>query len=144
MAKGFPDFFGVSTFPHYGGAQEDEGSVLVTINDTTDLTTIVGKGHIYHIEMSATVFSSAADDNWIITIDGVEYYTARPSTLLRQGYINPILGAVCLTNYTLDTPEFTMWLIGIITFSDSVLLQYEERSGNICRASHRIRYTRIV
>lgn len=129
MARGYPDFFGISIFPHFGGARENEGPGVSVPNDTTILFTVNGKGHIYCIETLTSGAASMISDEWELWIDGVEFSSMIPSSADSAGEIYPRLGAWQLSQYDLTIPQVSMTLLGVLTFAASFSLRYTENSG---------------
>ena len=70
MARGYPDFFGYSTFPWYGEIKEDAASVVAAIGATTTILELLGKRVIYTLAVIATGTDRIDNDLFTVHIDG--------------------------------------------------------------------------
>lgn len=144
MARGYPDFFGNPVFPSYGGAQEVEGGGAVLANVRQSLVTVLGKGSLYHIQLLASGFTTVQDDDFFFSFDGVEYYSNSFRNLLLEGPIVPMLGGPSISLYSTEINRFCIWFSGQISYTLSMMIEYDENGGNIPNVQYRIRYTSIV
>ena len=70
MAKGYPDFFGFSMFPHYGSVFFDSGGGVVAGGDTTGIFTVSIKGQILSLYLKLSTIDDFGQAHAGVIIDG--------------------------------------------------------------------------
>jgi len=141
MARGYPDFFGISIFPHFGGAKENDGSLVVDANVHNTLFAITGKGHIYSIEVTSRLPVTVINDNIELWVDGHEFSSIKPSSAILFGPQYGALGMWDITRYEPSANAIAVSLHGIITFAASFSVLYDEQSGNTPTVGWTARYS---
>ena len=70
MARGYPDYFGQSIFPKYGGArQEVQNKVSVPAGTTKSIVTVTGKGVMYQAGIQVLGYTAAYSDRFYLYVD---------------------------------------------------------------------------
>ena len=144
MPRGYPDCFGQSIFPKYGGATEAEDTRNVTANTVNTLLTVNGKGVLYCAHLLILAGIAQKDDWFSLYVDGDEFTSESMISLKNAGHYYPSLAKWCITVYDDTLPLMVAYLQGPISFDLSIAIKYEEKAGNTPQVKSILRYALIT
>jgi len=144
VARGYPDYFGQSIFPKYGGAKEVSGSKTVTANTENTIVEVSGKGVLYSGGLYAQGSDKCKDDRVRIYIDNVSIVTISFTALLTRGLVIVPNDIVTLTYYSDIEFKYHVSFLREVTFDEGFKITYEEKSGRTPTVSCGVRYALIT
>lgn len=145
MARGYPDWFGQSIFPWYGGTSEiNSGLMTIPAETTKTLVTIEGKGVMYNIEIWIDTPTHHPTDGAELYIDNVQISDAHLATTRKRGKNIPTLGEFYITLYDVDDFEYTMMMSGLIPFSQKIELKWSNDHADDALVRGKITHSRVT
>lgn len=144
MAKGYPDFFGVSVFRQYGSFQrKGEDLALVPAGDIETVLTITGKGEIYFGQITLGGIDSPELVIPKITIDGSEFSLGTLFYLHSMGDMKANAYPVSCFVYDTEYNQYALALTGGITFVDSYVISIQNNDGLDCSVDAAIGWSQV-
>ena len=129
MARGYPDFFGYSTFPWQGNVRQDSATVNVLAGATQQLIMLTGKRVILNAYIGLVGGISHLTDSAYLDIDGVQVSDLNwgTSSIRLQGQVVPT--EPIIVNVIEETFRYQAYFAGIFTVGVSVAIRYQNNSA---------------
>lgn len=120
MARGYPDYFGVSTFPRYGAYTTEFGTHTFMIGEANyNIFDTIVKGRIYGGYLTFVSGGDISNVGINITYDGHYLSTLSLKILYDQGFYRDGMASVYITEYNPGGKKFAIGFSGGITFDTS-------------------------
>ena len=146
MAKGYPDFFGFSSFPWYGSTQLSYVSELNIANlATQELSNISGKGVLLNGNIrirSAELKPDLIDLS--LYIDNVMIFSKDLYWIFYRNFTSNLDAPIYVTFYSDYAKEYWFSVSTNMNYQDGVKLEVTNLSGGLIDAFSWIYYTRIL
>jgi len=137
MARGYPDFYGISIFPKYGSPTIDPAVLINCPNAaTTQVFYVAGKGRIYGGSLRlvlAVGFPVACQ--LALLVDGVLHNTWSLSQLLEYNFTQFPDFLVHLTEYNREDDIYVLTFRDNVSFQISVEVQVINNTGGAVTAT---------
>lgn len=144
MARGYPDYFGYSSFPSCGAATEDGANIVVGGGDETLIYEIAGKGVLYNTNMFTGDIDSNEDDRLRCYVNNVVISNLSWSELLLFNKRVGVLGEFGVSCFDSVHYRYEAMLVGPISFDIAVRITYENTGLNDVSVYGYITYARYV
>ncbi len=130
MAKGYPDFFGFSTFPQFGiFTQSTDKDISIPHGDDISLLTINGKGRLYGGWIEAESLKSVETVIIQILVDGAVIWTPFVSKNLLSNWLPQTPQPLVITRWDRKA-EIVVYAIAMeISFANSIELLVQNLAG---------------
>lgn len=125
MARGYPDFFSLPTFPSYGLTRKATGSVIVNAGTIATILTVSGKGVLYDGTLYLLGVAGSKNDEVTLKVDGSISLSTSFSLMLSYGWIHPIIGRTHLTVMSVDPYRYGVMVDGPISYGQTLVWIYK-------------------
>lgn len=143
MARGHPDYFGMSVFPKFGPFNREYVVKAITSIGYTTLIDIEGKGQIYggvsHVSSGVAILN----DYYYILIDGVDAGAYPFSYLYDHGYFSQPFLPVSLLRYDKVSHDMDVLFGARFTFEQTFQIKYYANSAINRNTTTRIFWSQV-
>ena len=144
MARGYPDFFGVQTFPYMGPgvAQSLDAPACAALTENL-IVRIAGKGE-FHSGYMLIETSAAINGISRIYIDGVVASSFVPSEGLERGIFPGSNDVQVLSCYNVEAVRYVILYLMRLTFGTELRITFEDTDNLAPDVEVGLRYTLYV
>lgn len=144
MARGYPDFFGISIIPKYGTTYRATGVAVVTASDRTDIITVTGKGILFGGTIDAYNGGNQQNSDIYLYIDGNLVLNYSWVGLKTYNYSMVAIKGYELTMFDNNGGYYGAYLNFDMPFEKSFTLTYNELAGNTPTVSAKLTYANVT
>jgi len=144
MPRGYPDYFGQSIFPKYGGARRKSFYSVIVANTENDIVVVSGKGVIFGGWLYSNYGSKQEDDIIRIYVDEIESVYHTWLGLGRQNIANGNPTPVSISRYEPFEEKYCLIIGEGVTFDTQFKITYEETGGYTPTIQCELYYSLII
>lgn len=139
----YPDYFGVSIFPHYGALIREGGHINTSDAIWYTVFEVEAKGKTYPSGLFVSANSNEGDSLNLI-VDGDDIKTVTFSQLKAHGFTGGYYYPFFLSMYDTVYPVFSVTIAGDLTFAISFKVRYLPVDANARAVFYSFNYAKIV
>ncbi len=123
MAKGYPDFFGISIFPQYSAYQVDrQAPIDIVGGGSANLWTINTRAELFGGWIRFITTSDPPECTVIMTADGSDLIIFDFALSMKYGLIQPFKAPIVLSRYDRAEKEYGVVIQSIVRFESSLVI----------------------
>lgn len=143
MARGYPDWFGVSVYPIRGTTYRASGTKVCSQIGATTIDTILGRGMTFGGIVSTGDADASEWDAVELWIDGLLISGFNHWGLYMVGFSPPAQYPLTITRFDTTTPYYALNILGNLIFEQNLTLKYSAEDANARDVSYELTYTLV-